>query len=92
MAGAGQSYPADALEQSIEGDVTVRYDVDTDGQVMNARVVRSHPAGVFDAAALNAVQSWRFNAPRVDGIPQMSTGLESTLTFKLGETGAYDDY
>ncbi len=92
ISGAGQEYPLAALEQGIEGFVVVRYDVGVDGQVNGARVVSSQPPGVFDDAALRAVRSWRFNAPLVDGERQPATGLQSTLTFKLGDTNAYDDY
>lgn len=91
IAGAGQLYPPAALEQGIEGFVTVRYDVDIAGQVVAAEVVDSVPAGVFDQAALDAVRSWRFNPPVTNGVKQPAQGLESTLTFKLGGTDAYDD-
>jgi len=92
IAGAGQVYPPAALEQGIEGSVTVRYDVNLAGEVVAARVISSEPAGVFDQAALDAVRFWRFNPPLVNGIKQPATDLESTLTFKLGNTAAYDDY
>ena len=92
IAGAGQVYPASARAQGIEGLVTVRYDVNITGQVERARVVHSEPPGVFDQAALDAVRSWRFNPPVVDGVEQASRDLESTLTFKLAGADAYDNY
>ncbi len=92
ITGAGQVYPAQALEQGIEGAVTVRYDVNVAGEVVAAEVIRSEPAGVFDEAALQAVRSWRFNPPVRDGVKQPARDLQSTLTFKLGETDAYDNY
>ena len=92
ISGAGQEYPAAARQQGIEGYVVVRYDVEVEGRVTGAQVVVSQPPGVFDEAALRAVRSWRFNAPMVEGVQQPARGLQSTLTFKLGDTGAYDDY
>ena len=92
IAGAGQVYPASAREQGIEGSVTVRYDVNIAGQVERASVVRSDPPGVFDQAALDAVRSWQFNPPVVDGVQQAARDLESTLTFRLAGADAYDNY
>jgi TonB family protein len=92
LAGEGQVYPEAAKQQGIEGYVVVGYDVDVEGRVVGARVVRSEPAGVFDEAALNAVRSWRFNPPLANGVKQPTLNLESTLTFKLGSAGAYDNY
>ena len=92
ISGQGPIYPAAARASGIEGDVTVRYDVALDGSVTNARVVSSTQAGLFDAAALAAVQSWRFNAPVVDGEPQVAKNRESTVSFRLGGADAYDRY
>lgn len=90
--GAGPVYPATARANGVEGFVTVRYDVDIAGAVLNARVVESEPAGVFDAAALAAVQSWRFNPPREDGRAVPARDRHSTVTFRLGEGSEYDKY
>ena len=92
LGGAGPVYPAAALERGIEGAVTVSYDVTVDGEVANARVVASDPAGVFDDAALAAVRSWRFNPRLVDGEPAPALARVSTVEFKLGESDEYDGY
>lgn len=85
-------HPAQAKADGVEGTVIVRYDVDIDGAVVNARVVGSEPAGVFDAAALAAVRSWRFNAPMVNGEKRMAKNLESRVIFKLSGADEYDQY
>ena len=92
VSGQGPVYPAKARADGIEGSVTVRYDVTVDGRVNNARVVSSSPPGVFDDAALVAIRSWHFNAPMVNGERQSTRNRESTLTFRLGGSDAYDDY
>ena len=92
ISGAGPVFPEVARAEGIEGRVVVRYDVDLEGTVRNARVVRSEPPGVFDAAALAAVRSWRFNPPLVDGEPVAARNRESEVTFKQGDTSAYDGY
>ncbi|MDO4708653.1 MAG: TonB family protein [Pseudomonadota bacterium] len=53
-------YPPEALRAGIEGRVRVLVDVNADGTVKDARVGRSEPAGVFDEAALTAVQEMLF--------------------------------
>jgi protein TonB len=53
-------YPPDAYRAGTSGEVQVEFTVGTDGSVTSARVVRSSPPRVFDRAALNAVNRWRF--------------------------------
>jgi len=53
-------FPRDALRSGQSGEVVVEYTVGTDGSVTAARVVRAEPSRVFDRAALDAVQRWRF--------------------------------
>lgn len=60
-------YPKAAFEQGIGGTVSLVVDVAADGSVADARVERAEPAGVFDAAALKAVKSWKFTPMVKDG-------------------------
>jgi periplasmic protein TonB len=53
-------FPAEAARNRLSGEVQVEFTVGTDGSVTSSRVVRSNPRRVFDRAALNAVNSWRF--------------------------------
>lgn len=53
-------YPALALRRRIEGEVTVAFTVRADGGVESPRVVSATPSGVFEEAALAAIQRWRF--------------------------------
>jgi len=90
--GAGQRYPAQARAQGVEGYVVVRYNVTVQGLVEGAKVIKAEPPKIFDTAALAAVRSWRFNPPVIDGVKQPVADLESTLTFTVGDAGAYDQY
>ena len=56
-------YPRDALRDGISGEVTVTFTVNPDGSVSGATVASSNPRRVFDAAALDAIRKWRFEAP-----------------------------
>ncbi len=61
------SYPRQALEKSLSGDVRVRYTVDTEGRVRDVAITASNPPGVFDDVALAAVRRWRFKPYELDG-------------------------
>ncbi len=55
-------YPAGALVRGARGHVDVEFTVNAAGMVEGAKVVASEPKGVFDAAALAAVQRRRYPA------------------------------
>ena len=53
-------YPQTAALKGIEGWVALTFTVGADGRVITARVIEANPAGVFDSAALKALQSARY--------------------------------
>jgi len=63
---ARASYPAMALRAGLESDVTLRIEVDPQGNVTKAEVVESGGAG-FDDEALKAVNQSRFEPAQKDG-------------------------
>lgn len=89
VGGDGPVYPAEAKAKGIEGYVVVTYDVTAEGSVVNARVTEAEPPGVFDAAAVKAVTSWRFNAPIADGVAEAVLNRSSRVEFKLGDGAEY---
>lgn len=54
------AYPAAAFKQRITGVVTLSYDVDADGNVVNPVVVSDTANGVFNREALNAISRWQY--------------------------------
>jgi len=91
VGGADLVYPETAKASGVEGRVVVRYDITTEGNVVNAVVEASEPPGVFDDAALAAVRSWRFR-PKVErGEVVDAPGRVSELHFRLGESTEYDE-
>ena len=89
LSAGGIVYPKEAWAQKIEGYVKVAYDVTVDGTVVNARVVEADPPGVFDAAALAAVRTWRFNPAVTNDKVVPAQGVVSRVTFKRGESADY---
>jgi TonB family protein len=59
-------YPPMALRMGLEGDVTLSIEVDRDGKVTKAEIIKSGGAG-FDEEALKAVKQSRFEPAQRDG-------------------------
>ena len=62
-------YPAHALENKIEGRVVLIVEVDASGRPRDIQVESAEPAGVFEAAAVEAARKWVFNPATRDGGP-----------------------
>lgn len=73
------TYPKAALERGIEGHVELEFGLDARGNVRDIQVLDATPAGVFDYAAEQALDSWKFAAP-AGGAHQR---YRQTLTFVL---------
>ncbi|MEM7516520.1 MAG: energy transducer TonB, partial [Planctomycetota bacterium] len=70
-------YPRAAERRQIEGVVTVSIDINDTGAVTSVSVVSADPAGIFDTAAIKAVEKWKFETG------QASTGILKNIRFKL---------
>lgn len=71
-------YPRGAERRNIEGFVIIKFDIKSDGSTENTMVLEAEPAGVFDAAAIKAVGSWKFEASEA-GAPE----TKKKLSFRL---------
>jgi TonB family protein len=72
-------YPLQALRNGLQGEVDVEFTLTAGGVPRDLRVVDSSAAGLFDAAALQALSQWRFAAPAVAG-----KRYRQIFTFRLG--------
>jgi len=77
-------YPPAAEARGLEGWVLVEFDVRPDGGVANAFVVDSSNR-TFEKAALDAVYRFRFKARVVDGVPQLTAGLQNLFRFEFSD-------
>lgn len=75
-------YPHSAREESIEGNVILRFIVSYDGNVIEPVVLKGKPAGVFDDSALSAILRWKFESAIKDGRP-VDAVLVLPLNFKM---------
>jgi TonB family protein len=75
-------YPAEARAAGVGGVVIVNGSIDTNGVFQNAKVLRSLPMGL-DQAALDAIEQWRFTpATTLEGEP-IEVIFNLTVTFKV---------
>jgi protein TonB len=75
-------YPPRCRRMGIEGTVRVQVLVGTNGRVVRAMVARTSGDEALDAAALEAVDDWRFEPARRDGAP-IQAWASVPIAFKL---------
>jgi TonB family protein len=75
------TYPADARRDGTEGWVRLQFTVTERGQVRDIVIVGAEPSGVFEGAAAEALQRWRFRPPVApDGQP---VALRSSVVLRF---------
>jgi TonB family protein len=62
-------YPSRALSHDIQGWVEIAYTITSKGKVVDVKTLRADPAGVFDAAATDAVTRLSYKPFIKDGTP-----------------------
>jgi protein TonB len=73
-------YPAIAQSARVQGIVIIEATIGANGDVTNARVLRSIP--LLDQAALDAVRQWQFSPTLVNGVP-VAVIMTMTVQFSL---------
>lgn len=81
-AAAAPHYPMAALRTRREGWVLVSFTVDPDGRTSNIKVVEARPGRIFDRAAIEAVQRYRFTPAMKNGAG-VSSSKQQRIEFKL---------
>lgn len=69
-------YPRSALQRGQEGWVKISFIVNEQGRIENPSVVSSRPRRVFDRAALQAIEQWRFRPRKVNGQPVRTQAIQ----------------
>jgi len=73
-------YPDLAVQARAQALIVLEAHVGTDGRVHSVQVLRGHP--VFDQAAVDAVQQWRYQPLLLNGLPTEFL-VTVTLNFRL---------
>jgi TonB family protein len=77
-------YPDSARQAGLEGKVVLVIVVDEQGRVIEAKVFRAEPPGVFEQAALEAVRKWRFE-PALQRSKPIKVRMAQEVVFRLEE-------
>lgn len=80
---AAAQYPMQAARNQTSGYAVVEFTVSAAGDVTGAHVVNSSPRGVFDQAAVRAVEQSKYKPALKDGEP-VSAVLQRRVDFKFG--------
>lgn len=75
-------YPYRASRDNIQGWVVLRFVVDAEGMAEKIEVVSSDPAGIFEGAALKAVQRYRFK-PAIKNGAAVKCVIKQRIRFSL---------
>lgn len=60
-------YPIEARENGIEGAVLLQATIDTEGKIIDLKIIRGHP--ILNKAAYDAVSQWRYKPYTINGQP-----------------------
>lgn len=75
-------YPFIAKRDNITGRVLLRFVVDVDGNPKEAEVVKGEPEGVFDDAALKALERYKFK-PAIKGGKPVNCIVKLPIVFQM---------
>ena len=78
------AYPLQALRAGEQGTVLVLAQVDVDGQVTDARVVRQSGSRILDRAAPDEVRRWKFEPAMHAGRPVVAS-IEVPVNYRLNQ-------
>ena len=80
IGGAPPEYPAIARNARVQGTVILEAVINERGAIERIRVLRSVP--LLDAAAITAVENWRYTPTLLNGVP-VSVLMTITINFRL---------
>jgi protein TonB len=80
IAGAPPQYPQVARDARVQGTVILEAVINERGRIERVRVLKSQP--LLDAAAIAAVQDWRYTPTLLNGVP-VSVLMTITIHFTL---------
>lgn len=78
------AYPYRARRLNLNGEVDVKFLVDTTGRVSRISILRATPSGLFDDSVLRSLAAWRFTPGKVKGQP-VNTWVTTTISFRIDD-------
>lgn len=72
-------YPDESIDMEEEGVSTIRFEIDVDGNVTNAKVTKTSGFNMLDQATIESFSDCKFSPQTVDGTPTKS---QSNITYE----------
>jgi len=76
------TYPARARAKGVEGYVVFSLLIGVTGEIEQVKIVESSPEGLFDEAATQSMQAWKFEPAQYQGQP-VKTWAKQRIRFDL---------
>ena len=74
-----KTYPlppiGEEIGETIPGSISLKYDVDVNGQTINIEVIESDPQGIIDQAAIKVINGVVYRPKYIEAEPQLTEGL-----------------
>jgi len=74
-----KTYPlppiGEEIGETMPGSISLKYDVDLNGQTINIEVIESAPQGIIDQAAIKVINRVVYRPKYIDAEPQLTEGL-----------------
>jgi general secretion pathway protein A len=77
-------YPVSAADLNVQGSVTVEFTLRPDGKASDVTIVDAKPHGVFENAAIDAVERGRFDTSALNDHPSQRARIKLTFKPKSG--------
>ncbi len=74
-------YPIEAAREKIRGWVKLKFSVNRSGNIENIEILDASPPDIFNQAAIDALQRWKYKAKVIDGKTVRQDGLSVRIDF-----------
>jgi len=79
------SFPRRAKSYGVSGQVTVRFNVDVEGNAVGAVIVESKPRRMFDRSAMRYMETLKFAPYESNGNPVTVSDVVMNVAYKLSD-------
>ena len=90
-----KTYPlppiGEEIGKTIPGSISLKYDVDLNGQTINIEVIESAPAGIIDQEAIKVINRVIYRPRYIDAEPQLTQGLNIRHEYNVRLTDIEDE-
>lgn len=75
------------IGETVPGSISMKYDVDTNGQTINIEIIESTPKGIIDREASKIINRVIYRPKYIDAEPQSTEGLSISHQFNVRLSG-----